>query len=208
MTSMRNDQGGVTVGATGHPDHSTKERVLRVSAELFAARGYHATGMTELTNAIDLGRGGLYHHIGSKDALLFEISLRPITMAADQAETIAADDTLPPRDKVRALALDLVRLIETDPAPWIVFFREYSSLSRDRQERILAQRDRFLDVWEECLRRGAVGGDFDTSRPLYLEGLLALFIYSYIWVNRREPEDADQLADSLVEFVLRGVSAP
>ena len=34
---------------------------------VFAQRGYHATGIMELCAANDLGKGALYHYIGSKE---------------------------------------------------------------------------------------------------------------------------------------------
>lgn len=187
-------------------DETTRERVLRVSARLFAAKGYHGTGMSELTKAIPLGRGGLYHHIGSKDALLAEIAYQPILSAADQAEAIVARDGLSPSEKVLLLAREMVRSIEADPDPWIVFFREYSSLPPDRQRAVLDQRARYLKAWESVVRDGAQRGEFCADEPLFLEGLLAFFIYSYIWVNQNTPESADSLGESLAQFILRGLS--
>jgi AcrR family transcriptional regulator len=52
------------------------ERIMCVAAELFASKGYHATGISELSEAVGMGRGALYHHISSKEDLLFEINSR------------------------------------------------------------------------------------------------------------------------------------
>jgi len=48
---------------------STKERILKIAAQLFSTRGFHATGMAELEKATGLARGALYYHIGSKEEL-------------------------------------------------------------------------------------------------------------------------------------------
>jgi len=46
-----------------------RESIIDTSARLFAANGYHATGINELCDANELGKGALYHYIGSKEGL-------------------------------------------------------------------------------------------------------------------------------------------
>lgn len=46
---------------------------VRTAARLFAAKGFHATSMSELERAVGLGRGALYHHISSKQQLLYDL---------------------------------------------------------------------------------------------------------------------------------------
>ena len=50
-----------------------RQAIIDTSAPLFARNGYHATGITELCDANDLGKGALYHYIGSKEELLAAI---------------------------------------------------------------------------------------------------------------------------------------
>ena len=49
------------------------QAIIDTSAGVFARGGYHATGITELCVANDLGKGALYHYIGSKEDLLAAI---------------------------------------------------------------------------------------------------------------------------------------
>ena len=50
-----------------------REAIIDTSARVFARQGYHATGITELCAANELGKGALYHYIGSKEELLAAI---------------------------------------------------------------------------------------------------------------------------------------
>lgn len=54
------------------------ERIQKIAADLFATRGYRAVGVAEIGDAVGLGRGALYYHIGSKEDLLFSIVVRYI----------------------------------------------------------------------------------------------------------------------------------
>src|SRR3954470_7084344 len=73
-----------TVGRTGrNPVAQAKSRgpnwaarrqaIVDTSARVFAKSGYHGTGIAELCEANDLGKGALYHYIGSKEELLAAI---------------------------------------------------------------------------------------------------------------------------------------
>ena len=55
-----------------------RESIIDASAPVFARRGYHATGIMDLCAANDLGKGALYHYIGSKEELLAAIHDRVI----------------------------------------------------------------------------------------------------------------------------------
>src|SRR4051812_15717846 len=65
-----------------------KARIRRKAAKLFAENGYDATGIQELSEAVGLGRGALYHHIGSKELLLFDIITQSVISVVQEAEAI------------------------------------------------------------------------------------------------------------------------
>lgn len=187
------------------PRHdSTRERVLRVSAELFATRGYHGTGVQELSDAVSLGRGALYHHIRSKEELLVEIITRPIEEVIEQAEKIEADDSDAER-KLRAMSRVLMRSIADRRPQWTVFLREFSSLSSAHQRAVLTLRARYLAVWERIIDEGIRAGCFPDSNLFFVNGLLGLYVYSYIWSAPQQSMSVDAAADALIDLVLRGV---
>jgi AcrR family transcriptional regulator len=60
---------GRTPGATAA---STRERLLRAAADVFARRGYAGTRVSEIAEAADLSNGALYAYFGSKSDLLVD----------------------------------------------------------------------------------------------------------------------------------------
>lgn len=50
-----------------------RSRVFEVAAEVFHRKGYDNTSMSDVADAAGLTKAGLYHHIASKERLLFTV---------------------------------------------------------------------------------------------------------------------------------------
>jgi AcrR family transcriptional regulator len=182
-----------------------RERLLKTAAELFARKGYHATGVAELGRAVSLGRGGLYHHIGSKEELLVEISVRHVRQMVAVGEEVLATDATPPQ-KLRQLSRWLMRTISENLPEVTVFFREVNSLTRDERTEVLSARKRFERIWLELFQEGVEQGVFREADPIVIKGLLGMHNYSYVWIDpeggRLAPEE---IADVFCDTILRGL---
>ena len=88
------------------------QAIIDTSATVFARRGYHATGITELCVANDLGKGALYHYIGSKEGLLAAIHDRVMDEVMAGADRVAEAGGSPSRQ----LAMLGDELLECDPS--------------------------------------------------------------------------------------------
>jgi len=57
-------------------DVSRRDEILAVAADLFGRNGYMGTSLKDIANACGLQAGSLYHHFGSKEAVLVELMSR------------------------------------------------------------------------------------------------------------------------------------
>jgi AcrR family transcriptional regulator len=183
----------------------TRARILTASAELFARQGYHGTGLSELLEAVGLGKGGLYHHIDSKEQLLLEIMLGPIDRVLASSDRILAGDA-DATTKLRALGTDLGGAMAADLAAWTVFLREYSALGQTGKTQVLQRRQDYLDRWRRVLADGAAVGEFRELDLAFVESVLGLFIYTFVWDRDSSPPEA--LTDSIMGVLMHGVCAP
>ncbi|PYE11868.1 TetR family transcriptional regulator [Williamsia limnetica] len=183
---------------------ANRDRVLRVAAELFAKSGYHGTGITDLGTAVGLGRGALYHYIGSKETILYEISSRQLA----QMNTVADELALTEADaekRLRGLARALMRNIATHRAEWTVFFREYHALTDERRDRIIAGRERYESHWRNALDQGVRDGQFRSLPRLMVKGVLGMFNYSYLWITLDGAESPEEIADDFLDSIIIGM---
>jgi len=49
------------------------DHIYRVAAEVMCRKGYEATSMNDIADAVGLTKAGIYHYIRGKEQLLFEI---------------------------------------------------------------------------------------------------------------------------------------
>src|SRR2546427_9875628 len=50
-----------------------RNRVFEVAAEVFHRKGYDNTSMSDVASAAGLTKAGLYHHVSSKESLLYTV---------------------------------------------------------------------------------------------------------------------------------------
>ncbi|WP_067168577.1 TetR/AcrR family transcriptional regulator [Microtetraspora niveoalba] len=189
-------------------ESSQKARILRVAAELFAEHGYHGTGVAQLEAAVGLQRGALYHHIGNKEALLFEIStaqLRVMVDAAHDIETRVAD----PEERFRELARTLMENVADHVLEWTVHYRDFTALTGPRRETMLDLRKQYEQVWGRALDAGVAEGKFrKLPDPVVLKGILGMFNYSYVWLKREAALPPRAVADVFCDTFLAGIRRP
>jgi AcrR family transcriptional regulator len=186
----------------------TRERIVRTAAELFAANGYHATGISEILTAVDLSRGSFYYHIDGKETLLFEICRQQVERMNAVASGIAAG-TESPRTRLRTLARSLLRNISDHHAEWTVFFREFAALEAgERRDLILRAREEYEESWLQVLKAGAAQGELITLSGLHVKGILGMLNYTYLWLDPTGRLSAEEIADTFVDLLLGGMDSP
>ncbi|BAO93142.1 TetR/AcrR family transcriptional regulator [Caballeronia cordobensis] len=181
-----------------------RKRILRIAAKLFAERGYHAIGMTELGEAVQLGRGALYHHIKSKEDLLYDISRNYISDLAEVAERGARLEP-DPRKRIATLGSELVLKIASHQAELTVCFREIQSLTEPRRSEVLALHRRYEMAWRDTMVDGADLGIFRPYDPVVLKGVLGMYFYSYLWMRSDGRLSPTHIAQRLNDLALRMV---
>jgi AcrR family transcriptional regulator len=182
-----------------------KKKILRAAAQLFAKRGYDATGIAELSEAVGLGRGALYHHIGSKEQLLYEISReRPVEMVSFGEALLEEDRNA--EEKLRMLSRRMMETLASNMAGATVFLADSRSLTGAHHREIVKLRNQFEAIWARILEQGVQEGRFRATHPLLTKGILGFFNYSYLWLNPRGELSPDEIADLFSDFILRALS--
>src|SRR3954447_9186021 len=142
-----------------------REELTRVAARLFAEKGYQGTSLADLADEIGMQKPSLYHHIASKEDLLWEVASDGA--AAFHAALDAVPERAPAVEKIRLALRGHLAVVAGQLEVATVFVREWRYLEGERRERFLAERRRYEDRIRELFREGVDGSelrtDLDTS---------------------------------------------
>jgi AcrR family transcriptional regulator len=183
------------------------DEIVDTSARLFAERGYHATGLTELCEANDLGKGALYHYIGSKEALLAAIHDRVMDEVIAGADRAAAAGGSP-SEQLAMLGSEYLDVIDRYPDHVRVFLHEFPALTGERAERFHARRRSWERRVEAVLRAGVKSGEFRRVDPaLTARAWLGMHNYTYLWLKPGGRLTARAVAEPFAAIFLDGIIA-
>jgi TetR/AcrR family transcriptional regulator, cholesterol catabolism regulator len=200
-TAVRSKQRTKQRGPT-EKSMATRQRILGEAAKLFAKQGYHATGVAELSAAVGLGAGALYHHIGSKEQLLFEICRTHIEEVVELGEQLLDADDLSARDKLQRLARKHMQNVAERSVELRVTLREIDSLTGKRRRQMQALRDRTEQIWEQVVDQGRSSGELDGVDPLFVKVALGALNYSVLWYRADGALSPDEIADRTIALML------
>src|ERR1700759_1135618 len=159
----------MSVQATGESRRSPKweqrrHAIVDTSAKVFARQGYHATGITELCAANDLGKGALYHYIGSKEKLLAAIHDRVMDEVMIGADRVAAAGGTPSK-QLAMLGDELLDVIHRYPDHVWVFLHEFPALTGEHAAQFRERRTEYERRVEAVLRAGVKSREFRKVDP-------------------------------------------
>jgi TetR/AcrR family transcriptional regulator, cholesterol catabolism regulator len=185
-----------------------REAIIDTSAHVFARQGYHATGITELCAANDLGKGALYHYIGSKEELLAAIHDRVMDEVMLGADRVAAAGGAPSA-QLEMLGDELLDVIHRYPDHVWVFLHEFPALTDQRAEQFRVRRREYEHRVEAVLQAGIDSGEFRAVDPrLTALAWLGMHNYTYLWLKASGPLTARDVAKPFADIFMQGIVNP
>lgn len=176
-----------------------RERVVETAARVFAERGYDQTSVQELTEAMGLASGGLYHYFESKQRLLIEICDQLMDPLLEQARLLVASGG-EPADQLRALVRLWVAHVIEHREHMLVFQQERHLIERgDEWRNVRDSRKQFERLVAGVLDRVRLEGD---DGRLALAALLGMVNHTAQWYRVRGRLRPRDVADGYVDLLL------
>jgi len=183
-----------------------REAALQATAtRLFRQRGYHATSMQDLGEALGMNRGSLYHYISGKDELLWAILNRALDLL--EARVLPLLDTdAPPVERLTAAIREHLRVAADHADELSLIQIELRSLNPERQREIIHRRNAYENRWRGTIEAGIDDGSL---RPFDVRlagiGILSACNWFTQWYRPDGPMSVDQIADAFGELFLGGL---
>ena len=176
------------------PREFDEDRVLESALEVFRAKGFDGTTLSELEQATGLGRGSLYGAFGDKRALFLKVLGRYLTSSLDERLAVLH---LPGsgRDAIIALFRGIARDASCDRERKGCLVTNCSVELADRDPDLACQAargfDRFEQAFATAIRVGQSRGEIAVGRdPVRLARFLTIAMEGMLVLARVRPDPA------------------
>lgn len=184
----------------------TRNEILDASAQIFSRKGYHGTSMQDIADAVNLQKASLYHHVSSKQEILFELLSRGLQILTDRVEDAILSSDSPDERLRRAIGAYLIALTEHQELTSVLLL-EYRSLEPSYHGRHIKERDRFEQIWRDLIEVGVDEGIFSCEHPsLSARALLGVMNWTVTWYRVDGPMSAREIADQFTDQFLLGLT--
>ena len=191
------------------PTHDVSQKmreICKIAARVFYEKGYDGASMQDIAEAVGLTKAGLYHHVGSKDRLLFEIMNYGMDIL-DETVLQKVKDIPDPREKLRQTIVGHIDLITRARDQEItVILHENRSLKGALRKKINARKRQYIDFLEKLI--GQVQQESGKTAPsprVAAFALLGMVNWLYQWFDPEGPIGQEELTDAYVNFFFRGL---
>lgn len=184
-----------------------RREIEDAASTLFRERGYSATSVRDIANALAIRGPSLYAHVTSKEDVLWAIVDRAAARFEQAADAAIATATADPVVRLASLVRAHVEVIAADPGEASVFVAEWRHLSPDRRAVILERRD----AYERRFRATIADGMADGSFTLTDAAIAAAFLLSALngiatWYEPAGRLPVERIADHYVDLAVRSLT--
>ena len=181
------------------------EEVLRSAANIFFAKGFHATSIEDVARDVGMLKGSLYYYIKSKEDLLFQLLLAGIE-DGDAYIARHIDPQGEPLEQLENAIRAQIDYIIQNKVPFGLFLHEFDSLSGKRQHKVIAVMSRYNNRFVDLVKRGQDQGKIIDGEPwLIVNGILGTCNWLYRWYDTDHGVSPERVKEVFVRMLLAGI---
>ncbi len=183
----------------------TREGILEAAARIFSEKGFHATSMQDIADAVQLQKASLYHHFSSKQEILAEILDLALDLINGRLELVRSQD-LSADVKLRQAMISYLQTVAENQNLAAVLLLELRTLDPELKVRLASRREKFEGLWKDLIIEGKQQGIFNNVDPsLTGRAILGVMNWMVTWYRRDGPRSAMEIADGYADLLLKGL---
>ncbi|HCC78236.1 MAG: hypothetical protein A2X25_01280 [Chloroflexi bacterium GWB2_49_20] len=182
-----------------------KEIILEAAAQIIRQKGFHATSMQDIADAVNLQKASLYHHVSSKQEILLVLLDQALDMLTERLRLVIQED-LPADEKLRQAMKTFLQILTEHSDLVSVLLLEHRSLDAEFHTQHIARRDRFERLWRDMIQEGIDSGIFCAYDPaLTARALLGVMNWTVTWYRSTGPLPVEAITDHMLNLFLFGL---
>jgi AcrR family transcriptional regulator len=183
-----------------------KKSVFEVAAEVFHRKGYDNTSMSEVAEAAGLTKAGLYHHVSSKESLLFTV----LDSGLDFTESYVMkplDSISDPLDRLKTMIdLHLRLVLEERNLEVTGLLHECKTLSASDRARIDKRKKEYVRMTTKLITDVVKKFNVkDVNPKLAAFALLGMLNWTYQWYKVSGSSSREEIVENFQHIFLQGI---
>ena len=182
----------------------SRESILEAAAQIIREKGFHATSMSEIAQAVDLRKASLYHHVESKQEILVALLDQALDTLIEGIKPIVAS-SVPSDQKFRQALHAFLGYMSENLDLSAVLLLEHRSLDPESKADHIPRRDEYEGYWLQIVEEGISAGVFAVEDPrLSVKVILGVASWTVMWLNPNGRLSASEIADYSADILLDG----
>ncbi len=182
--------------------------VYRMAAQIILQKGYDATSVADIAQALGITKAGLYHYIHGKTQLLFDIMQYGLDEldreVARPAHRIADAET-----RLRFMIAMHARIVTRGHGAVTILVDEARALTPVQNRKIVRRKREYFDFLRATLEEMKSQRTLrDVNVTVAAFGLLGMINWLSRWYQAGGPLDEQQIAGEIVDIALNGLVRP
>jgi AcrR family transcriptional regulator len=187
------------------PSNERLAEIYRTAAQIILRKGYDATSINDIANALGMTKAGLYHYINGKKELLFDIMNFGLDELDEEVAT-PAGEIAEPTERLRFIIASHAQLVTRGQGAITILVDEITALT-PAQNRIITRRKReYFNRLRELLNTLKAEGklqDVDTTAATF--SLLGMISWLSRWFRQNGALTQEQVAEQITKIALNGL---
>jgi AcrR family transcriptional regulator len=179
--------------------------ICQEAARIFVAKGYNATSLNDIAEALNITKAGLYYYVQSKQDLLYRI----INLGLDSVKNEVLDPAREIKDaeeRLKFIIYNHALLSAGGDHAVIIISHEVSALNFHQREEILKRRREYFDFIRNTLLELKNEGklrEIDLTTATFT--LLGMIIWLSRWFSPKGKMPVEEVCEDVCKMVLHGI---
>jgi TetR/AcrR family transcriptional regulator, cholesterol catabolism regulator len=190
------------------PSDGRASEVYRAAAAIILQKGYDATSVSDIAEALGITKAGLYHYIHGKTQLLFDI----MQYGLDELEREVAQpakEIKDPEARLRFMIGTHARIVTRGHGAVTILVDEARALTPTQNKQIKRRKRAYFDFLRATLGELKEQGKLrDVDITVAAFGLLGVINWVSRWYKPGGELDEKQISEQIVDMSFHGLTRP
>ena len=181
------------------------QEIYLLAAQLFVERGVESTSLSDIANALNITKAGLYYYFESKQELLYRI----VELGLDNVKNEVLDparEIEDPEERLKFIILNHARLAAEGNHAVIIVSHEMNSLSFAQREAVLKRRREYFEFVRDTLVE--IQAD-DKLNPIDMTTatftLFGMILWLSRWYRSNGKLSVEKVCQDVCDMALKGL---